>query len=80
MVDALALALPSLTPFNFFNLYSSGQHIHRTTLARALQPWVGTNSVFMGDLKHVQNNSLDALAQISPSMGTAQGAAYHYYL
>ena len=48
MVDAFTLALPSLPPFNFFNVYSSGQHALRISLARALQPWVDTTSVFMG--------------------------------
>ena len=38
MVDAFTLALPSLPLFIFFNIYSSGQHVHRTALARALQP------------------------------------------
>ena len=67
MVDAFTLALPSLPPFNFFNVYSSGQHALRISLARALQPWVDTTSVFMGDLNHVQDNSLDSLGQASPS-------------
>ena len=40
MVDAFTLALPSLPPFNFFNVYSSSQHALRTSLARGLQPWV----------------------------------------
>ena len=67
MVDAFTLALPSLPSFNFFNVYSSGQHALRNSLARALQPWVDTTSVFMGDLNHVQDNSLDTLGQASPS-------------
>ena len=67
MVDAFTLALPSLPPFIFFNIYSSGQHVLRTALARALQPWLDTQSVFMGDLNHVQDNSLDTVGQASPS-------------
>ena len=66
-LDALTLALPTLPPFNFFNIYSSGQQSLRGALARALQPWVSTPSVFLGDFNHAQSNVLDSINQSSPS-------------
>ena len=66
-LDALTLALPTLPPFNFFNVYSSGQQPLRGALARALQPWVSTPSVFLGDFNHAQCNVLDSINQSSPS-------------
>ena len=66
-LDTLTLALPTLPPFNFFNVYSSGQQPLRGALARALQPWVSTPTIFMGDFNHAQSNVLDPVNQFSPS-------------
>ena len=66
-LDTLTLALPTLPPFNFFNVYSSGQQPLRGALARALQPWVYTPTIFMGDFNHAESNVLDSVNQSSPS-------------
>ena len=65
--DTLTLALPTLPPFHFSNVYSPGQTRFRVALARALQPnWVTSNTVFMGDFNHAQTDALDSLNPASP--------------
>ena len=66
-IFGVRVSLPFEERFNVFSIYSSGQPEYRSKIGPAIEPWVNTKSIFLGDMNHVQAPGIDCRNQSAPS-------------